>query len=173
MTEAPGGNEKTGQAERSVEVRLLAWELRKQGYTYRQIAKALAEKLKKDRPLSTKTVMGYIAREYEERRTKLGETVEQVKALELERLDRYLTKLETAMASASTTAGQLKGLIDTAVRVQARRSALLGLDAPTKVDIHDKRGRPYEDKTLGQLETEMAETQAAIEAAERRREKVH
>lgn len=172
MDEAPKGNGKTGQAERSVEIRLMAWELRKQGYTYRQIAKALGEKLKKPRPLSTKTVMRYIAREYEERRTTLAETVEQTRSLELERLDRYLTKLEAAMAK-EIAPGQLKGLIDSAVRVQARRSALLGLDAPTQVDVLDKRRRPYEDKTLGQLDDEFAATQAAIAAAERRREKVH
>lgn len=60
---------------------------------------------------------------------KTVETTDELRRLELERLDKMLIKVWQQVAQ-----GNL-GAVDRALRIMERRSRLLGLDAPTKTDI--------------------------------------
>lgn len=55
------------------------------------------------------------------------ENADEVRAVELDRLDGFLTRLQEKIERGDTKA------IDTALRIMDRRAKMLGLDAPTKV----------------------------------------
>lgn len=96
------------------------WALRVRGASYTEIAAELA--------ISTQTAHASIRRGLAARAV-LPETVESVRALELERLDAWLARLAPRIEQGDD------GAIRTALAVGERRSRLLGLDAPTTVQI--------------------------------------
>lgn len=107
------------------EVENQALELRKRGYNYRQVAKALS--------ISVGTAHKYIQRAIDRIP---AENAEQVRNLELERIDKMLTGVwERA------TKGDTKAILAT-VRLMERRARYLGLDAPEKHDVGVKAVGP-------------------------------
>lgn len=166
-----GGSGSTTSSERIrvLDAKLRAYLLREQGYSYRAIAIALAEQLGKPKPLSLHTIWKYINSELDRRRTLLVETTEVVRDLEVARLDRYLTKLEIKMADKGVGAGEIKGLVEAALKIQERRARLLGLDKPTKFEVTDTGRRPYENRSIAELDEELAKTEDALQAVEQRR----
>ncbi len=98
-----------------------AMELRLAGATYAQIAQALGI----SQAGAHKAVMRALKRLNE----KLNEQAEQVRRLELERLDRMLLALWPQAQKGN------HGAVDRILRIMERRARLLGLDAPKSVDV--------------------------------------
>lgn len=112
--------------------RAKAWELRLKGKTVRQIALELE--------VSVGTAHGDIAAVLERTKEENDEKAETHRTISLARLERALDVVERALvADAYDAQGnkdhelQLKAL-DRLVRIEERRSKLLGLDAPSKVE---------------------------------------
>ncbi len=130
------------------------FELRLQGYSYREMAK-MAEGhfgLK----MSHETARQRVERAIDERvRPKAEQYVEE----ELARLDRYLTKLEAGVALGDEKA------VNAALRVSERRAKLLGLDQPVKADVQVTQVT-QEDLELQELvrEAQVARALAAEDA---------
>jgi hypothetical protein len=93
-----------------------AVELRTQGRTYVQIAEALQ--------VSTSAAHKAVADYLEQTRAVSREAAEEVRRLELDRLDRVL-----AVVGPMAEGGDLQA-VDRLLRIQERRASLLGLDAP-------------------------------------------
>lgn len=103
------------------EIQLKALEYRRAGLSYANIGKQLG--------ISGSTAYGYVSRALEETRKLATDTAEEVKQLELERLDKMLLGcIEGAYR------GNLKN-IETVLRIQERRAKYLGLDAAGKIDL--------------------------------------
>ena len=112
------------RAHESAERRQKALELRKNGYDYRTIAKALNT--------TVKTAYLDVQKCLEEIRANTHETAEDVLELELKRLDIAQAALMPRVREGDPRA------IDTLMRVQERRAKYLGLDAANKVEISGK-----------------------------------
>lgn len=96
-----------------------ALELRKAGATYEVIARQLGYAAPVGAEHAVKAAL----------KTLLQEPAEEVRKLELERLDALLIK----MYSDATRGNQ--GAVDRVLRIMERRARLLGLDAPVKQDV--------------------------------------
>ncbi|MGP4008172.1 sigma factor-like helix-turn-helix DNA-binding protein [Streptomyces sp. 4N124] len=88
---------------------------------------------------------------------------EQLRAIECERLDLYLTRLKVRIDKGDTHA------IQTALRISERRSKLLGLDMPQRIEANlETHELTKEDVALQELIREAkaknAETEAALRA---------
>lgn len=92
--------------------------LRRAGASYQQIAEAL--------DVSTTMAHRYVKQALEAMREETRETAEDVRQLELARLDEMLSRLWPKV-----TEGDMKAY-DRALRIMERRSKLLGLDAPKR-----------------------------------------
>lgn len=97
-----------------------ALELRKRGFSYDRIGEALG--------ISRAGAYECVRRALEALRVDSQEKAEEVRELELSRLDRMLE-----IAQAAADAGELSA-IDRVLRIQERRSKYLGLDAPTRTE---------------------------------------
>ena len=95
-----------------------ALELRTRGCTYDQISKALG--------MSLSGAADAVRRALEALKSETQEKAEEVRDLELRRLDKMLQ-----IAEAAAEGGDLAA-IDRVIRIQERRSKYLGLDAPAK-----------------------------------------
>lgn len=95
-----------------------AVELRRAGYSYREIGKAIG--------IGTTSAHRLVTRAVVETRKAIAEDVNEMRALELSRLDALLGGLW-----ADARRGHL-GAIDRVLRIMERRAKLLGLDAPLK-----------------------------------------
>lgn len=104
-----------------------AFKLRTQGWTYQAIADKLG--------ISSAQVYQWVRKEVARRAEETREVVDEITAIELERLDKIVEGIW-----AKVEAGSLEH-IDVFLRVSARRSKLLGLDAATthKVEVTDNR----------------------------------
>jgi len=122
MTQKKGGNDEKRYT--TLERRQQALELRKNGYDYKTIGKALG--------VSSKTAFGYVQKCLEEIRANTHEAAEDVLELELKRLDIAQAALMPRVRDGDPRA------IDTLMRVQERRAKYLGLDAANKVEITGK-----------------------------------
>ena len=69
-----------------------------------------------------------VMRELEQTTQDMGESTEAVRQIELKRLDQMLSPIWNAVTTGDQTA------INTALRIQERRAALLGLDAPKQIE---------------------------------------
>ena len=98
-----------------------ALDLRTKGFTYDRIAEALG--------MSTSGAADSVRRALQALKTETAEKAEEVRDLELRRLDRMLQIAEAAADSGDLAA------IDRVLRIQERRSKYLGLDAPAKAEI--------------------------------------
>jgi len=105
-----------------------ALEMRALGHTYQQIGEALG--------VHQVTAHGIIKRRMAALNEKISESAEQVRQLELARLDDLFRR-----AMAAVEAGNVNA-IDKALRVCESRRRLLGLDAPTRTDI-SSGGEPF------------------------------
>ena len=112
------------RAHESAERRQKALELRKNGYDYRTIAKALNT--------TVKTAYLDVQKCLAEIRANTHETAEDVLELELKRLDIAQAALMPKVRDGDPRA------IDTLMRVQERRAKYLGLDAANKLEITGK-----------------------------------
>ena len=130
MEDPPRGSnaERLTTAERRREV----LRLRKAGATYEAVADTLRERHGAEalpngwgRAYAAKDV----SRELQKLRSVNEETAEDLRALEVERLDRMLRGLWEDAADGDTDA------VSAALRVQKRRAKLLGLDAAERVEI--------------------------------------
>ncbi len=101
---------------------LAALEMRKQGYSHRQIALALNYKYASMVQRDIKHALKYVLRE----------PAEAVRRIELDRLDTMLTVLWPRVL-----AGNLNAM-DRVLRIMEKRSKLLGIDAPPKTPIESK-----------------------------------
>ncbi len=99
----------------------LAFALRVAGMTYAQIAERLG--------VTTAGAYKMVKRVLERTRKETDEAADELRRLEVERLDALLLTLWK-----SATSGNL-GAVDRVLRVMERRARLLGLDAPTRQDI--------------------------------------
>lgn len=99
------------------------FEKKRAGYSSRAISKMYEEET--GQPLSYKTVQKRLNRGLEKLVQPDGEALRKI---ESERLDYYLTKLESGVESGD------KDAINTAIKVSESRRKLLGIDAPTRVD---------------------------------------
>ena len=95
--------------------------MRTRGCTYDQIANALG--------ISRQGAADCVKRSLAALKTDTEEKAEEVRDLELRRLDRMLQIAEGAAESGDISA------IDRVLRIQERRSKYLGLDAPAKAEI--------------------------------------
>lgn len=111
-------------------------ELRKSGATYDQIAQATIQKFGLGAlPAGWDSRYAYkdVARELERVQGYVNGLAEDVKELEVQRLDRLLLAVWKKAAE-----GDL-GAVDRALRIMERRARLLGLDAPTHLAVEDWR----------------------------------
>ena len=99
--------------------RLDAMKLRLGGATYREIAEKLNIRLQ--------SAHEFVRRTLEENNKKLREDVEQLRAIELARLDSMTVALWPGRSSPRVA--------DTLIRIGERRARLLGLDAPSEIPI--------------------------------------
>ena len=118
--------------------RLRAFELRRNGATFRDIGE--------DLNISTQAAFGLVQRELQKLVKLVDEGAETLLRMELERLD----ALNLAVW-AKAISGDLPA-IDRALRIMERRARLLGLDAPAKVAPTDPTGkREYQGGGLSAL----------------------
>lgn len=110
-----------GMKEARAERMLLAMELRKKGLRYHEIATELH--------VSESQAYQDVQERLADIRAKYPEAAEAVRTMELDRLDRWLTKLQPAVDEGDPRA------IEVALKIQARRAAYLGLDEPAKHDV--------------------------------------
>lgn len=120
-------------------LRVMALQLRRDGASYRTIASAMTSEMTKQghaRVIDKNRAHRLVVEALTELREQNSETAEQVKQIEIERLDIWTQRL-----SASKNAGNPR-TIDTLLRIQERRARLLGLDAPKKIGIGGLDGGP-------------------------------
>lgn len=98
-----------------------ALELRKAGYSFRKIAERLQ--------ISVGQAFKDVNNELKELAAQRLDSAEELRELELERLDMWLAALDPMVQVGN------EGSIRTAVKIAERRAKLLGLDAPAKTDI--------------------------------------
>jgi hypothetical protein len=121
----------------TVERKLKAFELRKAGKTYDEIARELGYS---NRGAAQKAVMGTM-------RKLLSEPAEEVRKMELARLDTMFADLWNARARTNDKGDPTT--VDRLLRIMERRAKLLGLDAPTKISPTDPTGeREYDSSEL-------------------------
>jgi hypothetical protein len=115
-------NRPTGETEAIAERRIRAFELRKAGYSLREIGHRLE--------VSHMTIKEDIDTVLAELTEKQQAKAEQYRAIELERLDVMVRSIWPFVMAGSA------GAIDTALKISTRRSKLLGLDAPPKPQLN-------------------------------------
>lgn len=98
-----------------------AVELRRKGWSFERIAKEVG--------VSISTAHRYITSELEKVAAETAEAAEQVRQLELERLDRALAAVFQRVDDGDDKA------IATMLRLQERRAKLLGLDTPDRHEV--------------------------------------
>lgn len=118
------------------------------------------DKIVKETGLSKGTVHNRIQAEIAARVLPLAD---EVRKMELDRLDRWLEKLD-AQIHDDEAAGRVARNIEVAVKVAERRAKLLGIDAPEKVEATVTEVT-QEDIALAEL---VREAQAAAAVAEQR-----
>ncbi len=125
-----------------------ALDLRIRGYTFAHIAEAIgyADSSGAHRAVSRgleRTNNGSLAK------------AEELKAMEVARLDRLLRALESGINSGDPSS------INSAIRVSERLCKLMGLDAPVKAEVTGKDGRPIETVDLSAL-AKLSEEELAL-----------
>jgi hypothetical protein len=123
-----------GKKEEIAERRVKAFNLRKAGATYRDIAKQLE--------VEHSTIVQDVKAVMKELQKEQLVEADSYRAMELERLDAMQTQMWSQVQKGN------QGAVDRVLRIMERRSKLLGLDAPTKVAPTDPTGqKEYSDAT--------------------------
>tara|TARA_R110000751_G_C13652601_1_gene468192 strand:+ start:245 stop:781 length:537 start_codon:yes stop_codon:yes gene_type:complete len=90
------------------------------------------------------------------------ETIDELRTVEGERLEQLWRKLfARILADGQLDVGEIALLVNSALRVSQRKSALFGLDAPRQVEIAGQNGDPIITDVGEMLRQRMAEAQAA------------
>lgn len=118
---------------------IAALNLRRKGYSYRQIAAELG--------CHEDTIYHSVKRALAKLCAEIKESAEEVRRLEIERYDGFLKALQPAIED-----GDVKA-ISTALRISEARRKLLGLDIPVKHEVEIKSQLP-EDQ-LAQVQAEL------------------
>lgn len=142
-------------------------ELRLTGLSFEKIGQALVNDPDIGRPVSTTTVKKAFARAMIVQRAQLEAAADEVRAIELARLDHMLARLWPAVNK-----GDEKS-IDRAIKIGERRAKLLGLDAPAKVaPVNPAGDKPYQphDVSPAQIAERVLEL---VERAKTRRASGH
>lgn len=121
------------------------YEMRLAGKTHKEIADEMC--------IATGTVHGWIKKELER---SAPEAREEVRQLEVERLDFMYTKLHPRIEKGDEKA------INSALRIMDRRAKLLGLDMPAQIEV---TATTDTDKAIQDLIGEMEALNAARQAA--------
>lgn len=124
----PRSNTRKGATDRAIaaERRVQALELRKAGLTYDQIAERIG--------ISRSQAHGYVTKALNALDAKAAETAEQLRRLEVERIDKMLSGLWLrAVGTRDVPSDPL--VVDRVVKLMERRARLLGLDAPAKAQV--------------------------------------
>lgn len=138
--EAKTSKRRTRRLEREVR----AVEFRKAGLTYEAIAERIsdienAEAIERGedpaKPIRASTAYKCVRRWFQRTERKTAETIEDVRQLELERLNTMLTGLWTRARDGDAAA------IDRVIKIQQRRAELLGLDAPKPKQQFEHTGK--------------------------------
>ena len=106
----------------SADRRVQALELRKAGYTYAQIGTTLG--------ISAVMAHRHVVKALSVIRDKISEQTEELRTLELQRLDNLFFVIYKRAEKGDLAA------VDRCLRLMERRAKLLGLDAPTKTDVN-------------------------------------
>jgi hypothetical protein len=123
-----------GEAQRIAARRVKAFELRKAGFSYREIARACGVDLR--------TVYDDVQAEMRELREQTTEAAEAVRELELRRCDEMTKALEPKRQRGDVQA------IQALIRVMERRAKLTGADMPTKVQADIRTINPEKVKQV-------------------------
>jgi hypothetical protein len=127
--------------------RAFVLKMRKSGLSYPQIA-AMAVKTfgQEALPLGWDERYAYkdVKRELDKLTVEVGEAAEDVRALELQRLDDMLVGLWPQVAKQSPNLGA----VDRVLRIMERRAKIVGIDAPTRQELTGKDGGPIETASL-------------------------
>ena len=132
-----------------------AVELRKLGFTYQKIADQLG--------VSVSAAHKMVMTALKELNEKTVEGAEELRRLELERLDEWLLRIAQEIKN-----GNVLGAIDRGVRIMDRRAKLLGLDAPQRAEFAGPDGGPVEVEVARQRIESMLERRARAREAEAR-----
>lgn len=125
---------RSAQAARLAERRSRVLTLRKAGATFREIAATMREEGGVSKGFNEATAFADYQHEMNRLNEANRESAEDVRRLEVLRLDRMLCALDDEVDRGDPTA------INTAIRIMERRSKLLGLDAPDKSEVEHKGG---------------------------------
>ncbi len=121
------GRSKTSkQTLNAAQKRARAIELRKQGLTYAMIAADIG--------CSRTAAFKYVAKELQELRERCSADIEDLRRLELERLEEA-HRLALGLATKGKSQAIKVRALNEVVKISARRSALLGLDSPQRHQI--------------------------------------
>lgn len=119
----------SAQSLRDLERRYSVWELRKGGYTLREIAQSLGtteQRVREDIILIAKRIA-----------SDLAETVEESRSLQVERLDAMLKKYQPLAEAGNLSAASM------ILQIESRRSKLLALDLPEQKKLEVTGIREY------------------------------
>jgi orotate phosphoribosyltransferase-like protein len=120
---------KPGNTEQIAERRIKAFELRKKGNNYREIAKVLG--------VSAPTILADVRAVLKELSKEQQKEAADYKALELDRLETLQVKMWELAVKGD------QGAVDRVLRIQERRAKLLGLDAPVKTEFSGDALKAY------------------------------
>jgi len=127
---------KAAEQGKILERQILALSLRISGLSYRAIADKLS---KPDSTISHVQIYRDIENELARLADLRADKAETVRELELQRLDKIINSLDAWVASGNV------GAVNAWIKASERRSKLLGLDAPTKVDAKVAGTLKWED----------------------------
>lgn len=144
-----------GEVEARKERQIRAFELRKAGQSYRTIAAQLG--------VSVRTAYDDIQDVTQQLNTQLREEAEQLRAIEVERLDTLLAAL-WGKATDESAKGQTFA-VDRVLSIMERRAKLLGLDMPTKIAPTDPTGEHEYAAAAETLASKLAGLAAAATAS--------
>jgi len=123
--------------------RLRDWEimiLREEGHSYREISEQMAKRGVQLTPESCRKI---VVQTLENMAINLSETAEQVRQLEMNRLDSMLTIATKAAKSRGKMFNRLAAM-DRVIKIGERKAKLLGLDAEKHEHEHNHTIRIYE-----------------------------
>ena len=110
---------------------------RRMGANYRQIAAQIIEEIGIDnlpKNYDSRQVYQDLKRELEKARAEIAETAEEVRQIELDRLDEMHSRVYPVALGTEEIPPDMRA-VDRVLKIGERRAALLGIDAPQKADI--------------------------------------
>lgn len=113
---------------RIVERRIQALQLRKTGMSYRDIGRSLGD-------VSHETIRGDVKASLEELAAEQRLASDELRQLELERLDEMQSKITVILYDKTTSPDMRLKAIDRGIALSNTRAKLLGLYAPVKVEV--------------------------------------